>query len=322
MRPDDTLSKLVTAILGTSVLFKFSEVAIYWFDSQVQSKYIVWVQNGSFMVFAIVKIFMILHGGTLVAFAWISMIEAMVVALLMLSMLILNGPKPLYLIASFATAKKLLNDSWPLMLSNIAIMVYMKIDQIMLGQMVGDKAVGIYSAASRISEVWYFIPMAVVGSVFPALLEAKKKSQDLYYERLQRLYGLMVWMSLTVALPMTFLAKPLVNLLYGEAYIESGIVLAIHIWASVFVFLGVASSNWFIAENRQILSLQRTVVGMLINIVLNLLLIPAYGVVGAAVATVIAQISVGIAYDALQKETQPMFLMKLKAFNPLQLNRK
>ena len=189
----------------------------------------------------------------------------------------------------------------------------------MLGQMLGDEAVGIYSAATRISEVWYFIPMIIVASVFPAILEAKKQSETLYYQRLQRLYDLMVWLSVAVALPMTFLAGPIVVLLYGPAYAEAGTVLAIHIWTSVFVFLGVASSQWFIAENRQILGFQRTLLGAAINIFLNYILIPQFGPVGAAVATVAAQLTAAWFFDAIQSITRDMFFMKAKSMNLLRV---
>jgi PST family polysaccharide transporter len=185
----------------------------------------------------------------------------------------------------------------------------------MLGQMLGDEAVGIYSAATRISEVWYFIPIIIVASVFPAILEAKKQSETLYHQRLQRLYDLMVWLSVAVALPMTFLAGPIVVLLYGPAYAEAGTVLAIHIWASVFVFLGVASGQWFIAENRQILSFQRTLMGAVANVLLNLIFIPKFGPVGAAVATVMAYSIAAFLFDAVTKETRAMFVMKVRSMN-------
>jgi PST family polysaccharide transporter len=198
----------------------------------------------------------------------------------------------------------------------MAIMIYMKIDQIMLGQMLGDDAVGIYSAAVRVSEVWYFIPMMILASVFPSVLEAKKHDQTHYIQRLQLLYNLMVWLSVAIAIPMTFLSTPIIIALFGQAYAQSGQVLAIHIWASVFVFLGVASSQWFIAENRQILSFQRTALGAVINIGLNFVLIPKFGVVGAAYATVFSQAYVCLLFDLFQKETRPMFVMKLRSFNP------
>jgi O-antigen/teichoic acid export membrane protein len=274
LRPDDPLARTIVAILGSIMLLKVSEIAVYWFESQVQSKYTVWVQNSAFLLFAVVKVLLIINEAPLIAFVWAMLAEAAVVAIVLLIVMSARGPALSRLRASGSRAKLLLRDSWPLILSSLAIMIYMKIDQIMLGQMVGDEAVGIYSAALRISEVWYFIPMVVVASVFPAILEAKKRSEALYYSRLQKLYDFMVLLSVSVALPMTFIATPLVVLLFGAPYAESGVVLAIHIWASVFVFLGVASSNWFLAENRQVLLLQRTIAGAIVNVVLNLVLIP------------------------------------------------
>lgn len=185
----------------------------------------------------------------------------------------------------------------------------------MLGQMVGDEAVGIYSAAVRISEVWYFVPAVIVASVFPAILESKKRNKKQYYRRLQCLYDLVVWISISIALPMTFLSAPIVALLFGDTYIAAGAVLAVHIWASIFVFLGVASGQWFLAENRQVLSLQRTVLGSIVNVILNIVLIPGYGALGAAWATVVAQFFAALLFDLIQKETRLMFVMKLRSMN-------
>jgi PST family polysaccharide transporter len=220
---------------------------------------------------------------------------------------------------NIARAKSLVKDSWPMMLSGIAIMIYMKIDQIMLAQMIGDEAVGIYSAATRISEVWYFMPMAIVASVFPAILDAKNRNEEEYYARLQKLFDLMVIMSVAVAIPMTFLSTPIISFLFGDNYRNSGPVLAVHIWASVFVFLGVASSKWLLAENRQMLSLQRTALGAATNIALNFWWIPNFGALGAALATVISYSIAALFSDLIQKETRKMFLMKIDAMNPLAL---
>lgn len=315
LRPEDTLAKLLVAILGSIMLFRSSDVALYWFESQVLSKYIVWVQNGCFLIFAAIKVCLIVSNAPLLAFAWATASEALIVALLIFFMLSLHGPKLKKLRFSLLRAKVLLADSWPLLLSGMAIMVYMKIDQIMLGQMLGDDAVGIYSAAVRISEVWYFIPMMIVASVFPTILEAKKRDEKQYIQRLQRLYNLMVWLSVAIALPMTFFSTPIVVALFGSAYAESGPILAIHIWASVFVFLGVASGQWFVAENRQILGFQRTLLGLIINIVLNFILIPKFGVIGAAVATLCGQIAAAWLFDFLQSSTRCVFFMKAKSFN-------
>lgn len=320
--PDDSLTKAVVAILGSMLIFKVSDFVVYWFESQVQSKYVVWVQNVVFLFFAAVKVFLILTHASLLSFVWVMLSEALVVAVLLVGVMQYRGLVLTSLSVSLKRAGELLRDSWPLILSALAVTIYMKIDQIMLGQMVGDDAVGIYSAATRISEVWYFIPMTIVASVFPAILEAKKRSEAEYYVRLQKLYDLMVLISLTVAIPMTFLAGPVVSLLFGHAYIESGPVLAIHTWAAVFVFLGVASGRWFLAENRQRLSLQRTALGAFVNVVLNFWLIPISGPVGAAVATVISYSIAALFADILQGETRRMFLMKLNALNPFAVYRR
>ena len=315
LRPDDALAKTIVAILGSMMLFKASEVAVCWFESQVLSKFTVWVQNGTFLVFASVKVVLILKGAPLVAFAWVSMAEGLVVAMVMVIVLGLRGPRARQLRATVARAKSLLADSWPLLLSGMAVMIYLRIDQIMLGQMIGDEAVGIYSAATRISEIWYFLPMVIVASVFPAILEAKKRDEKLYYRRLQKLYNVMTFLSIIVALPMTFLSDLVLALLFGDRYAEAAPVLAIHIWAAIFVFLGVASSKWFISENRQVLGLQRTVLGAVVNIILNFLLIPSSGPIGAAFATVLANAMAAYFFDLVSKSTRHMFIMKTKSFD-------
>ena len=316
LRPDDALSRTIVAILGAMMVLKASEISVYWFESQVQSKYTVWVQNSVFLVFAAVKVGLILLEAPLSAFVWAMLTESAMVAVIMLLVFNLRGINITQLHASISRAKTLLNDSWPLLLSGMAITIYMKIDQIMLGQMIGDEAVGIYSAAARISEVWYFIPMAIVASVFPTIIEAKKLGEGLYYARLQKLYDLMAAMSVLVALPMTLFSGPLIAMLFGANFSAAGTVLAIHIWAGIFVFLGVASGNWFITENLQKLFFQRTVYGAVANILLNLLLIPKFGVNGAAIALVISQAIASWLFDGIQKVTRHMFFMKLSAMNP------
>lgn len=315
LRPDDTLARGIIGILGLMMLFKASDIAIFWFESQVQSKYTVWVQNGIFLMFAAIKVLLILQEAPLMALVWAMVGEAVLVALILLIVMVWHGVALHSLRVSVERGVTLLHDSWPLILSAIAVSVYMQIDQLMLGEMIGDEAVGIYSAAVKISEVWYFIPLAIVASVFPAILEARNQSVAQYHARLQKLYDLMVILSLSVAIPMTFLATPIVRFLFGEAYVESGIVLAIHIWASVFVFLGVASSKWFLAENRQLLSLQRTILGAIANVGLNLWLIPFYGSIGAAIATVISYAIADFFADLFQKETHQLFIMKLCSMN-------
>lgn len=318
-RSDDALARSLAAILGALLMVKFTDIVVYWFESQVQSKYTVWLQNGCFLIFSIVKVLLILHEAPLIAFAWAILLEVLLVAMFLLILMAQKGMAYQQLEVSVTRAKTLLNDSWPLIISAIAITLYMRIDQIMIGQMIGEEALGIYSAAVRISEIWYFIPMTISVSVFPALLETKKRSEAEYNVRLQKLYDVMVIISVSVALPITFLATNIIDLLYGASYVGAGVVLALHVWASVFVFLGVASSQWFIAENRQTLSMYRTVLGAVVNISLNFWLIPLYGPTGAAVATVISQGVAVLLADLFIRETRHLFIMKVSSMSFVQM---
>lgn len=318
-RPDDEVARALVAILGATVLFKASEIAIYWFESQVESKYVVWVQGCVFVVFVVIKIVLILSGASLLDFAWAVLIEAACVSLLMVVVMNWRTHILRALKVSKERVKALLKDSWPLLLSAVAVSVYMKVDQIMLGQMAGDKAVGIYSVAVKISEIWYFIPVAIVASVFPAILEARKRSEAQYIERLQSLYNLMVLASVAVALPMSFIATPVVVVLFGEAYNEAGALLAAYIWASIFVSLGVASGKWFLAEGLQKLVLYRALLGAGINVGLNFWLIPVYGEMGATVATLISHAVADYFADYLHPKTKAMFSMKTRSLNVFRL---
>lgn len=317
IRPEDIFGRILVAVLGATTLCQVSEVAVYWFESQIKSKYTVLVQNSAFISFAFIKAMLIILDAPLIVFALSTLLETIVASVTLLVVFGKYGKPLKSLIPNFNKAISLLRDSWPLMLSGIAILVYMRIDQIMLGQMVGDEAVGIFSAAVKVSELWYFVPVAIVASVFPEILKTKSSSKKKYYEMLQCLYDFMVIVSIIIVLPMTYMATPLVVMLFGKAYEEAGSVLAIHLWSSVFVFLGVASSRWFVAENRQALALQRTLLGALTNIGLNFWLIPNYGVLGAAWATVISQAVTVFVADALHKDTWIMFKMKLDSFNIL-----
>ncbi|MFT7460164.1 MAG: O-antigen/teichoic acid export membrane protein [Planctomycetota bacterium] len=309
LRPDDVLAKVLVAILGSMMLFKASEVAIDWFQSQVLSKYTVWVQNGSFLIFAAIKVGLILNHAPLTAFAWAMMAEALVVALLMLVMLSLFGPRLRQLRITLVRARTLLKDCWPLIISSISIVIYMKIDQIMLGQMINDEAVGIYSVAARISEAWYFLAIIINESIRPSLIRIRVQSSELFLYRLQKVFNLMVQLSFSVALVMTFFSPMIISLLFGEDYNESIGVLQIHVWAGVFVFLNNAVWAWYIIENKQKIANIRIIIGLSLNILLNWILIPKYGAIGAAIATLVSRAFVSYFGLLLSKKTSHLFMM-------------
>lgn len=288
LRPDDALAKTIVAILGSTLLFKISEVAVYWFESQVLSKYTVWVQNGVFLVFAVIKVILILKNAEIIAFAWISMAEALVVALLMFVMLGLHGPRVWQLRSTIARAKSLLIESWPLLLSGMVLMVQSRIDQIMLGQMVGDVEVGYYSAALRVVEVAAISASILQSTFLPAMINAKKESEKLYLLKLENVYKINALVSIIIALPLAIFSPWIVDILFGEAYSSAILLIRLMALRIFFAHIGMARGIFLLNEGLLKYSAVTMIIGTVVNIVLNNLLIPIYMGSGATIASLIS----------------------------------
>ncbi|WP_160060256.1 flippase [Psychromonas sp. L1A2] len=300
-------------IIASSTVFQSFNVVDFYFQSKVMSKFVAFANVISLAVSSLIKVTLLLNESSLITFALVSLFDAFILAGGYIYFYLQNNLKIIKWSFDGVLAKALLKDSWPLILTGVVISVYMKIDQIMIGDMLGNKAVGEYAAAVKLSEPWYFIPTIIASSVFPSIINTKKNSEKAYYERLQKLYNLVVKIALVIAITITFLSDWIINLLYGSEFSQASSVLSIHIWAGVFAFLGIASRKWFIAENLSMLSFWRTFFGMVINIVMNILLIPCYGIQGAAVAILLSQISVAYIFDFLCHQTRAKFFMKTKA---------
>ena len=312
---EDQQTYWMIALITFGFLFQATNVVDFYFQSQVQSKFAVRAQVIQLILTSLFKIYLVWAKAELVWFAFALMLDQAVVAVLFL--LVYHWQIEWFPFFSFRwiQAKKLMRDAWPLIFAGMVVSVYMKIDQVMLKEMLDTKAVGVYAAAVKLCEAWYFLPTALIASIFPAVIKAKIKSKTLYDKRVQNLYDLMVWSSIAVALPTTLLADWVILILYGIDFQEAADVLRIYIWAGVFVTLGIASSKWLIAENLQRYLFFRTILGALLNVGFNLWLIPIYGIKGAAIATLVAQGTVGFLSLSFFKKTRHNFLMAAKSLS-------
>lgn len=300
-------------IFACSALFQSFNVIDFYFQSKVHSKYVVYANIISLVTSSLAKIILILFKAPLFAFVLVFVLDSFLLAINLIIQYYRNGSNLLNWVYNKIDAKKLISDSWPLILSGIVIAVYMKIDQVMIKEMLGSKDVGQYAAAVKLSEAWYFIPMVICNSLFPAIVNAKATNFNLYERRMRNLYGFLVWGSISVAVLTTILGDWGVQLLYGNSYSGTASVLKIHIWAGIFVGLGVASSKWYITENLQKYSFYRTLLGAVVNVTLNLILIPRYGIVGAAYATLIAQFCASYFFNLFTKITYSNFKLQSAA---------
>ena len=303
---------LVITFCASALFFKAFNIIDSYFQSQVRSKFVVQVQNICLIISSLIKISFVLLKLPLVYFAFALVLDGLMLAI---GLVIIYHRENLQIKAwvfNTSRAKSLLNQSWPLILSAVMVTLYMQIDILMLKYFAGSTEAGIYSAAARISEAWYFIPVAIVTSVFPAIIHARKTDIARYQKRLQNLYDLLVAISLPVALIVSLGADTFIRLVYGEQFDGAGVMLSIHIWSGIFVFLGSASGQYLLAEGFTMISFYRTAIGAIANILLNLWLIPMYGGLGASAATLIAYFIATFSI-LLYSKTRQQGLMVLKS---------
>lgn len=284
----DSITTILILISALSFIFNAFGVIDIYFQSQVLAKNTVRVQVISLIITSILRLlFIFLHLG-LIYFAIAYLVDAVILSI----GFILSYKKTGLNISKWKFDKEiikmLIKNSWPLIFSGVAVVIYMKIDQVMIKNMIGNEAVGLYSVAAKISEVWYFIPALICSSLFPAIVNAKKTNTIIYEKRLTNLYSLMFYVSTFIAIPISLLAGFVITTLFGPDYLEAIGALKIHIWAGIGVFWGIAITQFLVIENYTKIILSITAIGAICNVLINLLLIPKYGINGAAIATVIS----------------------------------
>ncbi|PJA99092.1 MAG: flippase [Ignavibacteriales bacterium CG_4_9_14_3_um_filter_30_11] len=284
----DRFTNFLIFIIALSPIFQSFNVVDSYFQSKVQSKYSVIAQSSSFIISSVIKLALIIINSSLLSFVVFTTAEYVFLAITYLITYKSIGLNIFDWKFEMKLAITFLKDSWPLILSGIVITIYMKIDQIMIKQMLGIAEVGYYAAAVRLSEAWYFLPLIITSSLFPAIVITKNINEKLFLSRMQKLYDLLAWISISIALLTTFFSKEIIDILYKPEFMPAVPVLTIYIWAGVFVFLGVASTQFLIAENFTKIAFYRSFIGMVLNVILNYFLIPKYGIVGSALATLIS----------------------------------
>lgn len=284
----DPLTRLLVVMNSFTMLFSSSSVIGYLFQAKVQAKYHAIPLILVTLILSILKVLVIYFDKGVIYFAGVLCLEYVLYTIISVFLYWRLGYKIQHWTFNTDIARSLLRDSWPLMLSAAFTVIYTRIDQVMLKFITNNANVGVYDAGVKISEVWYFIPALIVSSLFPAIINSQKVSRVFFEQRIMKLYSLLFYLALCVALPVTLFADHIINVLYGSAFAGASSVLSLYVWAGIPVFLSIAISSYLIAENKTIVSFVSSIIGMVANIVLNLILIPLYGTSGAAVATLIS----------------------------------
>jgi O-antigen/teichoic acid export membrane protein len=309
-------TRLMIFLISSSLLWKAFDVLEFFFQSRLEVNKIAKVHLVSILLTSLLKFYFILKNMPVAYFAFAYSLEWFFNAVGIISFYLYNE-NPMRWRFSKNLSILLLRNSWFLLLSAFAVDLYMRLDQVMIRQLLGNTANGHYAVATRISEIWYAIPMIICSALFPALLNARKTNRELFGQRFLNLLSLMFWMPVVISVIISSFSEDIIVFLYSREYSNASDVLSIQIWSSIFVFWGVSTTYWLLSENLQWISLIRTIAGLVVNLILNLILIPSFGIRGAAIATLISQ-SIASTFSLLIfSQTRSIFIMQLNSiFRP------
>lgn len=299
-----------TIVVAISVLFRPWDTFDFWFQSRVEAKFSAISKAIGKVSLVVWQICAAVLGASLPIVAAGAIVSAAITALFLYLFYRARRPQQITIQhMNFPLAKSLLKGGGLIFAGTLLASINIKADQVMLKWLSTMEEVGIYSAAVVLSEAMYFLPAAIVASVFPRLIALRELDVTTYQLRLQQLLIVLAILGTGFAICATVVSVPLTRILFGPEFSGSALILSIHAWASVYIFVRAALSRWILIEDMLIFSLLTHGLGALVNVSLNLILIPAYGGVGAAIATLVSYAVASHFALLLHRKGGGMFIM-------------
>lgn len=278
---------LVCALYSLILIFQALELIQYWFQAHYLSKYFSIISLCAYALVALYKSFLLVTKKSIYWFAVSNAIDyALIAVALIITYRKLGGKRFRF---SVPVAKRMLSQSRYYIVSSMMVTIFAQTDKIMLTLMLDEAATGYYSAAVSCAGMTGFVFGAILDSVRPAVFEAKKESSQKAEKHMSMLYCIIIYLSLAQSVAMTLLAKPIVLILYGSNYAPAVSALRIIVWYTTFSYIGSARNIWILSEQKQKYLWIINLSGASANVLLNALLIPRWGINGAAFASLVTQ---------------------------------
>lgn len=319
MNPSDRTLQIVCFIHSFALLFQAFDLFDYWYQSRYESKYSSLIGIIGYTVSAIYKVILLISGKSVEWFAFATVLDYAVIAAIYMTYTIKKNRIKLKI--SWKTALYMFSESKHLILANLLVVLYGQMDKIMIGKIESSESVGLYSVAVTICSMWTFVLAAIINSLRPDIVCLRRADRKAYENRIIQLYSLVFWISTIVSLLICLSSKFIIGFLYGNEYLGAVGCLNIVTWYTGFSYLGVARNVWTVCEGKQKYEKYFAIVGIVSNLILNCLFIPAWGIEGAAIASLITQIVTNVITPYVIKETRVNSMYVFKSFNPLHLFR-
>lgn len=310
----ETETIVVCVLYSIFLIFEALEMVQYWFYAKLKSKYTSITMLVAYAVTSMYKIFLLMNKKNVYWFALSQTIDYCIISVILLIIYKKVGGQPLRF--SFARIKPLLSRSWPYILSSMLLMVFTQTDKLMLKHMVNDQATGYYAAACTCAGMTIFVFNAIIDSFQPIILDAKKTSQDLFEKKMAQLYAIVIVLAILQGIGVTVLADLAIKILYGAEYAAAVNPLRLMIWSNAFYYLAAVRNVWILAEEKQRYLWIINLCGAMVNILINALLIPISGALGAAVASLMTQIFTNVVMGFVIKEVRRNNYLMWKGCNP------
>lgn len=305
---------MVCFLYSLSLVFAALEMIQYWFQYKLKSKYSSVVMLVAYVLVSFYKIFLLVTAKNVYWFALVNCFDYAIISVSLLFIYFKIGKAKLSF--SFSMAKAMLSKSKHYMLSGIMVVAFQTTDHIMLLNIIDKKENGYYTAAITAASVVQFVYIAIIDSYRPLILSNKKENDADYEKNISSLYSIVLYLALAQSLAFFILAKPIIYILYGTDYSASVTVLRILVWYLAFSFMGSVRNVWILAEQKQKYLWIINLSGAVFNVLFNSVLIPFYGAVGAATASLATQIFINFILGFIIKPIRPNNKLLLKGLNP------
>lgn len=308
---------IVCFLYSLILVFQASEMTQYWFQAKLLSKYSSLSSLIAYFIVSLYKVFILITGKSIVWFAITHVIEAIIISVLLF--VLYNKQCNQKLSFSFAIGKDMFSRSKYYILSGLMLVLCTQTDKIMLKFMISETETGFYSAAITCIGITSFVFSAIIDSARPLVFEARRHSMELFEKRLSLTFSIIIFLSLAQSVFMTIFSDLIISILYGTSYMPASNVLKIAVWYITFSNIGVVESMWIVAENKQKYLPVVNLLGAILNIFVNILLIPLWGACGAALASISTQLFSKVVLFIVIKPMRPVSRIMLKSFNPFML---
>lgn len=293
---------LIAFLESLSILFSSFDTINYYFQAKLLSKWSSIAGVFSYLGMSLYRIYLLATGADVVWFAFASSIDTIFLTIFLLAFYIkIEGFHPVF---NWDLGKRLLKESYHYLIAGLVSILYAQVDRIMIGNMLDNASVGYYSAALTISSLWSMIPIALIQSLSPVLYDIAKKDRKIFLRRLRQSYALLFWLNAIYSIIVCVFSKWIIIFLYGREYLAGTNALKIVVWYYGLSTLSTLNEVYLANDKKSKYVNVFCLSGLITDVVLNFLLIPNFGINGAAIATLITQIVIQIIMPFAFKDTR------------------